>query len=149
VLAGPLTVIVPRAAGVAEAAAGGQSSIGLRCPAHPVARALLAAARRLGVPGLAAPSANRFGRLSPTRAEHVTKEFRTDLLGARRRRLRGRHRIEHRRLLARPPGAAAPGVLTRAQLEAAAGQPLADRDEAAPRASGTLEAHYAPRASCA
>ena len=68
---GPLTVIVPRAAGIGTAAAGGQATIGLRCPSHPVARALLQAARRAGVPGVAAPSANRFGRLSPTRAEHV------------------------------------------------------------------------------
>ena len=51
---------------MAQAAAGGQDSIGLRCPAHPVAQALLRAALRLGVPGVAAPSANRFGRVSPT-----------------------------------------------------------------------------------
>ncbi|HKX44854.1 MAG TPA: L-threonylcarbamoyladenylate synthase, partial [Burkholderiaceae bacterium] len=63
---GPLTIIVPRRAGVGAAAAGGQSTIGLRCPSHPVARALLLAARGHGVPGVAAPSANRFGRISPT-----------------------------------------------------------------------------------
>ncbi len=72
---GPLTVIVPRAPGVATAAAGGQPTIGLRCPSHPVAAALLRAASALGVPGVAAPSANRFGRVSPTTASHVASEF--------------------------------------------------------------------------
>ena len=77
---GPLTVIVPRADGVAEAAAGGQDTVGLRCPSHPVAQALLRASRSLGVPGLAAPSANAFGRVSPTRAVHVQQEFGDALL---------------------------------------------------------------------
>ena len=143
---GPLTIIVPRAAGVAAAAAGGQGSIGLRCPSHPVAHALLSAARSLGVPGVAAPSANRFGRLSPTQASHVTAEFGEALmvidggscdLG-----------IESSIVdcTRKHPVLLRPGVLTRAQIEAAAGEPLLDRDGDAPRASGTLEAHYAPRA---
>jgi L-threonylcarbamoyladenylate synthase len=143
---GPLTIIVPRAAGMGTAAAGGQASIGLRCPSHPVARALLVAAREAGVPGIAAPSANRFGRISPTRAEHVESEFGAGLivldggpsqLGIESAIVdctRGR------------PVLLRPGVLTRAQIEAAAGEPLHDSDASAPRASGTLEAHYAPRA---
>jgi L-threonylcarbamoyladenylate synthase len=143
---GPLTLIVPRAPGIAGASAGGQDSIGLRCPSHPVAQALLREAKALGVPGVAAPSANRFGRISPTRAAHVVDEFGDALLvldggdcevGIESSIVdcsRGR------------PVLLRPGVLTRRQLEAAAGQPLADRDDAAPRASGTLEAHYAPRA---
>ena len=94
---------------VATAAAGGQATIGLRCPAHPVAHALLARRWRLGVPGIAAPSANRFGRVSPTRAAARDRRVRRRAAGARRRRLRHRHRIEHRRLLARSAGAAAPG----------------------------------------
>ena len=60
---GPVSVIVRRRAGLAGAAAGGQDSIALRCPAHPLAQALLARCAALGVPGLAAPSANRFGRV--------------------------------------------------------------------------------------
>ena len=143
---GPLTVIVPRAPGMAAAAAGGQDTIGLRCPAHPVARSLLLAARERGVAGVAAPSANRFGRISPTRAEHVVEEFEPGLLvvdggpcdvGIESSIVdcsRGR------------PVLLRPGILTRAQLEAAAGETLQDRDPCAPRASGTLEAHYAPRA---
>ena len=68
---GPLTLILPRRAGVGAAAAGGQDSIGLRCPSHPVAQALLRACAAQGVHGLAAPSANPFGRVSPTTAAHV------------------------------------------------------------------------------
>ena len=77
---GPLTLILPRRPGVADAAAGGHPSIGLRCPAHPVARALLAACAARGIAGLAAPSANRFGRVSPTTAAHVAAEFGDELL---------------------------------------------------------------------
>lgn len=143
---GPLTVIVPRAVGVAAACAGGQPSIGLRCPSHPVALALLREAAARGVPGIAAPSANRFGRLSPTRAAHVAAE-----LGDNLRVLDGGDcdvGIESaivdcsrgRAVLLRP------GSLTRGAIEAVLGQPLADRDADAPRASGTLASHYAPRA---
>jgi len=143
---GPVTVIVPRRPGLATAAAGGQSSIGLRCPAHAVAQALLRGAALKGVAGVAGPSANRFGRISPTQAQHVVDELGAGLLvvdgGASQAGIessivdcsRGR------------PVLLRPGVLTRAQLEAAAGEPLLDRDDAAPRASGTLAAHYAPRA---
>src|SRR4051794_6947545 len=79
---GPLTVILPRRDGVAAAAAGGQATIGLRCPAHPVAHALLRACAQLQPPvyGIAAPSANKFGRVSPTTAEHVRQEFGEALL---------------------------------------------------------------------
>jgi len=143
---GPLTVIVPRAPEMARAAAGGQASIGLRCPAHPVAQRLLEAARRRGVAGVAAPSANRFGRISPTRAEHVTEAFGDSLAvldgGACQVGIessivdcsRGR------------PVLLRPGMLTRSRIESAAGQPLLERDDGAPRAPGMLDAHYAPQA---
>jgi L-threonylcarbamoyladenylate synthase len=143
---GPLTVIVPRAAGIASAAAGGQSTIGLRCPAHPAAQALLRAARELGVPGVAAPSANRFGRISPTQAAHVIEELGDALtvLDAGACAVGIESSIvdcsRGRAVLLRP------GVLARAHIEAALGGPLHEADAAAPRASGTLEAHYAPRA---
>ncbi|WP_310384873.1 L-threonylcarbamoyladenylate synthase [Roseateles sp.] len=144
---GPLTVIVPRAPAIAAAAAGGQNSIGLRCPAHPVARALLAAAREQGVLGVAAPSANRFGRVSPTQAQHVVSEFDADLLV-----LDGGEcavGIESSIVDCSRGGAVLlrPGVLTVAQIEAALGQTLQAPDAQAPRASGTLAAHYAPRAT--
>jgi L-threonylcarbamoyladenylate synthase len=143
---GPVTVIVPRRAGVATAAAGGQASIGLRCPSHRVAQALLRQAADLGVAGVAAPSANRFGRVSPTTAAHVAAEFGPGLLvldggdcpvgieSAIVDCSRGH------------PVLLRPGLLTRAALEAALGEPLHDADAGAPRAPGTLASHYAPRA---
>ena len=143
---GPITVIVPRAAEVASAAAGGQSTIGLRCPAHPVARALLDAARKLGVPGLAAPSANRFGRISPTRAEHVRAEFGDALLVIDGGPCEVGIESSIVDCSRGHPVLLRPGILTRAQIEAAAGVALQDADADAPRASGTLEAHYAPKA---
>jgi L-threonylcarbamoyladenylate synthase len=143
---GPLTVIMPRALGMAAAAAGGQDTIGLRCPSHPVARALLAAARRHGVLGVAAPSANRFGRVSPTRARHVVEEFGDDLLV-----LEGGDcevGIESSIVDCSGPHPVLlrPGVITRERIEAVLGEPLREPDARSPRASGTLEAHYAPRA---
>ncbi len=148
---GPLTLILPRLPGVATAAAGGQGSIGVRCPAHPGAQALLRACAQATPPvhGLAGPSANRFGRVSPTSAAHVAGEFGPGLLvldgGACAVGIESAivDCTRERPVLLRP------GVLTPAQLEAACGEPLAgpqDLGQAAPRASGTLEAHYAPRA---
>lgn len=147
---GPLTLILPRREGVAAVAAGGQDSVGLRCPAHPVAQALLKAAAARGVNGVAAPSANRFGRVSPTTAAHVAEEF-TALADADLLILDGGAcpvGIESTIVdCTRPhPVLLRPGMVTTAQLEAACGQPVRERDEAAPRASGTLESHYAPRA---
>lgn len=151
---GPLTVILPRRADVASAAAGGQDSIGLRCPAHPVAQALLAAcatpaAGEQAVAGLAAPSANRFGRVSPTTAQHVQDELGEDLLvldgGACTVGIESTI-VDCTRGV---PVLLRPGAITRAQIERACGQRLRSKDElseAAPRASGTLESHYAPQA---
>jgi len=147
---GPLTLILPRRTGVAAAAAGGQNSIGLRCPAHPVALALLQACGT----GLAGPSANRFGRVSPTTAQHVQEELGEDLLVLDG----GPCEVGIESTIVDctrgQPVLLRPGVLTRAQLEAACGQPVLDKDTPvktsvktqAPRASGTLESHYAPNA---
>ena len=143
---GPVTVIVRRSPGVADAAAAGQATIGLRCPAHPVAHALLIAARDAGVPGVAAPSANRFGRISPTTAFHVIDEFGPDLfvLDGGPAQLGIESAIVD--CSGDRPALLRPGVLTRERLEAALGTPLAGADLASPRALGTLESHYAPRA---
>ena len=146
---GPLTVILPRKPGVANAAAGGQNSIGLRCPAHPLALEFLKACNELGVTGVAGPSANKFGRVSPTTAQHVAQEFgdalmvldggpctvgiESSIVDCTRGQL----------VLLRP------GVLTRAQLSAACGETVLSADDQpdnAPRAPGTLESHYAPNA---
>lgn len=143
---GPLTLILPRRAGVAAAAAGGQDSVGLRCPSHPVARAVLQACAALGVHGLAAPSANRFGKVSPTTAAHVIGEFgegMTVLDG-------GPCDVGIESTIVDctrgHPVLLRPGAITRQQVEAACGVAVRERDAQAPRASGTLEAHYAPAA---
>lgn len=140
---GPLTLVLARAAHVPDAITGGQPTIALRLPAHPVAAALLA---RVGG-GVAAPSANRFGRVSPTRAAHVLDEFPDadigvldggdcevglestiiDLSGPRPRVLR-------------------PGAVDAASLAAALGRsvPVAGAVSESPRAPGGLPSHYAP-----
>ena len=150
---GPLTLILPRQPGVAKASAGGQNSIGLRCPSHPVAQTLLHACLPLGVLGVSAPSANRFGRVSPTTAAHVESELGPDLLI-----LDGGDcevGIESTIIdcTRGEPVLLRPGQITRAQIEAACGRAVRGKDapqdvsgQAAPRASGTLESHYAPRA---
>lgn len=143
---GPLTVIVPRAPDIAAAAAGGQPTIGLRCPAHAVAHALLRAARDQGVPGIAAPSANRFGRISPTTADHVEGELGSELVvldgGAARVGIESAI-VDCSR---GAPVLLRPGALTSQQIEAAAGMPLVEASADSPRAPGTLAAHYAPAA---
>jgi L-threonylcarbamoyladenylate synthase len=150
---GPLTLILPRQSGVATASAGGQDSIGLRCPSHPVAQALLQACLPLGVLGVSAPSANRFGRVSPTSAAHVQSELGPDLLI-----LDGGDcavGIESTIIdcTRGEPVLLRPGHITRSQIEAVCGRTVLDKDapqavlgQPAPRASGTLESHYAPRA---
>ena len=139
---GPLTLILAKQPGVPDEVTGGQATVGLRCPAHPMALALLHEFDG----GLAAPSANRFGHVSPTTSAHVREEFGDavpvvldggdcavgiestilDLSGDTPRILR-------------------PGRITRAQIEALVGAVAEGGDAHSPRASGTLDAHYAPR----
>jgi L-threonylcarbamoyladenylate synthase len=160
---GPLTLILPRRPDIAAAAAGGQNSVGLRCPSHPVALALLKACTVRGIHGLAAPSANQFGRVSPTTAAHVQGEFGDDLLilngGACSVGIESTI-VDCSRGV---PVLLRPGVLTATQIEYACGKNLLSNNEqskqsirrlevdfmhfeTAPRASGMLESHYAPKA---
>ncbi len=148
---GPLTLILPRRTGVGSAAAGGQPSIGLRCPKHPVAQALLMACQTQGVWGLAAPSANRFGRVSPTTAAHVASEF-PDLVASGQLQILdgGPCHVGIESTIVDctrgHPVLLRPGMVQTHTLEHITGLPLRARDEAAPKASGTLESHYAPTA---
>jgi L-threonylcarbamoyladenylate synthase len=138
---GPLTLILKKRAEVPEIVTGGQDTVGLRCPAHPLALAVL----RQFAGGLAAPSANRFGRISPTTAQHVRDEFGdavpvvleggdcevgiestiVDVSGALPRILR-------------------PGHIDKLQLEAVIGPVAEGGHERSPRVSGALISHYAP-----
>lgn len=149
---GPLTLILPRRSDMAAVAAGGQDSVGLRCPSHPVAQAVLLAAEALGVYGVAAPSANLFGRVSPTTAAHVAQEFDDALLivdgGSCEVGIESTI-VDCTRVA---PVLLRPGVLTPKQLSDACGVTVLTPKQSdslptnAPRASGTLEAHYAPHA---
>ncbi len=169
---GALTLILPRRPGVATAAAGGQDSVGLRCPSHPGAQALLRALRQRpegAIWGVAAPSANRFGRVSPTTAAHVQSELGEDLLildgGPCSLGIESTI-VDCTRGV---PVLLRPGSISTEALAQACGQPVKSASEfaaaaqgavasdanaaaantalpAAPRASGTLESHYAPRA---
>lgn len=142
---GPLTMILKKAAHVPGVVTGGQDSVGLRVPAG-IAHGLLRAFNALGPRGgIAAPSANRFGHVSPTTAQHVRDE-----LGAELPILDGgacEVGLESTIVdLSRgEPVLMRPGRISRAELEQALGTRLAERGDEAPRASGTLAAHYAPR----
>jgi L-threonylcarbamoyladenylate synthase len=144
---GPLTLILKRAANVPDAVTGGQDTVGLRVPGHPLALELLrefAAAGGSG--GIAAPSANRFGRISPTTADHVREELGDSVplvldggpcvVGIESTILD---------LSSGKPVLLRPGHISPAAIESVCGiQPEAPSG-GVPRASGTLEAHYAPQ----
>ena len=149
--AGPLTLILPRLAGVADSAAGGHATIALRCPSHPMALALLQAARDLGVHGVAAPSANLFGRVSPTTAAHVREAFPALLVldgGACDIGIESTI-VDCSR---GSPVLLRPGMLSQSQLSAACGlqvviaaSHVADTSLAlSPASPGSLASHYAP-----
>lgn len=141
---GPLTLVLPRAAHVNPLVTGGQDTIGLRVPSHPVAEALL---ERFGG-SLAAPSANRFGHVSPTTAAHVQAEFGPEVAavvdgGACDVGLESTI-VD---LSAAEPRLLRPGMIHLAALESVLGRPLvAAPTEEGPRAPGRLPSHYAPRA---
>jgi len=139
---GPLTLVLRRASGVGDELTGGQETIGLRIPGHPVALALL---REFGG-GIAAPSANRFGRISPTFAEHVRLDLGSDIdmildggpceIGIESTIVdlsRGR------------PVLLRPGRIGAADITEALGVAPESPDSDAPRAPGALQSHYAPR----
>jgi L-threonylcarbamoyladenylate synthase len=147
---GPLTLVLPRGPRAIDAVTGGQDTVGLRCPAHPWARALLAAfARDDRGRAVAAPSANSFGRISPTTAQHVRDDLGEKPAGRVDVILDGGAcpvGIESTivDLSAGTPRLLRPGWITRAQLESVLGLAVPDAGADAPRASGRLERHYAP-----
>jgi len=168
---GPLTLVLRRAAGVPDAVTGGQDTVGLRVPSHPVAGALLrafageeggrrfdaaghrfdAAGHRFGTAGhrfggVAAPSANRFGRISPTTAEHVRADLDSDVDmildgGACEVGIESTI-VDCSRGV---PVLLRPGRVTAADIASLAGVMPLEADRESPRAPGTLESHYAPR----
>ncbi|HSN20262.1 MAG TPA: L-threonylcarbamoyladenylate synthase [Usitatibacter sp.] len=142
---GPLTMILPRSARVAPAVTVGQDTVGLRCPSHPLAQELLREFARVGSGGVAAPSANRFGHVSPTTARHVRDEFGPGLLVLDGGPCEVGLESTIVDLSRGAPVLLRPGAVSRRDIEAVLGIAPAERDAAAPRAPGTLAAHYAPR----
>ena len=141
---GPLTMLLRRGSGVHDVVTGGRPTIGLRVPGHPVAAGLL---ERFGS-GLAAPSANRFGRVSPTSARHVVDDIGHLLDPDRDLVLDGGPSIVGVEstivdLTADPPQVLRVGAITERDLERILGSPLGEAHGPS-RASGMLEAHYAP-----
>ena len=137
---GPLTLILRRSQLAQDFVTGGQDTVGLRVPSHPVARELLKEFKK----GVAAPSANRFGLVSPTTAAHVREDLGDDvdlvLEG-------GSSEIGIESTIVDLSGVGAallrPGGISREEVEKIVR--LREREEASPRHSGGLERHYAPR----
>ena len=139
---GPLTMILKRSSLAGDFVTGGQDTIGLRVPAHPVAQQLL---RAFGG-GIAAPSANRFGAVSPTTAAHVRADLGNDVelvLDGGPSEVGIESAIVD--LSGDAPVLLRPGRITRPELEQVLGQPVREKGADAPRHSGGLERHYAPR----
>jgi L-threonylcarbamoyladenylate synthase len=140
---GPLTVIVPRAARVPDAVTGGRETVGLRVPGQPLAHALLA---KFGG-GIAAPSANRFGRVSPTTAEDVRADLGDDVdlvLDGGPCRVGVESTIVD--CTRAEPVIARLGGVTEGEIARVLGHAIDVSDRGAVAAPGTLEHHYAPNA---
>ena len=142
---GPLTLVLSRSPRARNIVTGGQDTVGLRSPAHPWARALL---RAFGG-ALAAPSANSFGRISPTTAQHVIDDLGIKPRGKIDLVLDGGAcpvGIESTivDVCSDTPTLLRPGAITRDQLQEALGRQVVDAGAQAPRSSGRLEKHYAP-----
>jgi L-threonylcarbamoyladenylate synthase len=151
---GPLTLILKRNAHIPDAVSGGQDTVGIRCPSHPVAIQLLQAFKG-GKGGIAAPSANKFGAVSPTTAKHVRDEFGDDprlaaiLDGGNSQVGIESTILDLSRLATHGPVLLRPGHISSQQIADVIGAMPQSPDQSAPRASGTLESHYAPKAPVA
>ena len=146
---GPMTLICKRSDAAKDFVTGGQETVGLRVPNHVVALALLDAAKAIGVQGIAAPSANRFGHVSPTTAEAVREEL-DQYLSPHDTILDGgpSHVGVESTIIdctGSTPHILRPGAITQAMIEEATGLKVTDAEHEI-RVSGSLENHYAPNA---
>jgi L-threonylcarbamoyladenylate synthase len=149
---GPMTLICKRSPEAKDFITGGQETVGLRVPGHVVALALLDAAKRLGVQGIAAPSANRFGHVSPTTADAVREEL-DQYLSPQDIILDGgpsQVGVESTIIdcTGNNPHILRPGAITQAMIEEVTGLKVTDAVNEI-RVSGSLENHYAPQATVA
>lgn len=138
---GPLTLVLPKAGHVLDGITGGQGTVAIRVPGHPMAQQLLNAFGG----GIAAPSANRYGHISPTRAEHVRDELgdtvKIVLDG-------GECQVGVESTIVscteEPVRLLRPGAITLSQLRSVVGDVLVGADATAPRVPGSTQSHYSP-----
>ena len=145
---GPMTLIMKRSELAADFVTGGQDTVGVRVPAHPVALGLLEAFARVGGKGVAAPSANRFGNISPTTAQAVSDELNDYLSDADQILDGGACDVGVESTIIDCTGVAPrilrPGAITEEMIEHSTGLDVMDADGVAIRVSGSLESHYSP-----
>ena len=147
---GPMTLICKRSPEAKDFVTGGQETVGLRVPDHVVALALLDAAKELGVQGIAAPSANRFGHVSPTTADAVREELSAYLSPNDSILDGGPSNVGVESTIidctGSNPHILRPGAITQAMIEEITGLKVTDAAHEI-RVSGSLENHYAPQAT--
>ena len=156
---GPLTLILKKSARIPRSVTGGQDTVGIRCPAHPLAQKLLTAFAKAGSGIIAAPSANKFGHVSPTTAQHVRDEFGDAILvldgGACEVGIESTILDLSRMKILKRPVVLRPGAITPEMIRAVTGEmplqpddlPVSKTSSLKPealRVSGSLAAHYAP-----
>jgi L-threonylcarbamoyladenylate synthase len=145
---GPMTLVVKRSALAADFVTGGQDTVGVRVPNHPVALGLLEAFAKAGGKGVAAPSANRFGNVSPTTAQAVSDELRDYLADGDLILDGGPCDVGVESTIIDCTGDAPkilrPGAVTEEMIEHSTGLDVLDADGIAIRVSGSLESHYSP-----
>ena len=146
---GPMTLICKRSDAAKDFITGGQETVGLRVPDHAVALALLDAAQKIGVRGIAAPSANRFGHVSPTTAEAVREELDQYLSPGDAILDGGPSQVGVESTIidctGSNPHILRPGAITQSMIEEITGLKVTDSENEI-RVSGSLENHYAPEA---
>ena len=148
---GPLTIVGPRTALASNSVTGNQDTVAVRVPSHPIAQELLQQLRAQGVKGLVAPSANRFGHVSPTSAAHVLADLGEYLSANGDLILDGgdcQVGVESTIVLATgsQPVILRPGAVTAADIKRITGVEVSEETTNAPRVSGALDSHYSPTA---
>jgi L-threonylcarbamoyladenylate synthase len=148
---GPLTIVGPRTALASNSVTGNQDTVAVRVPSHPIAQELLQQLKANGVKGVVAPSANRFGHVSPTSAAHVLADLGEYLEANGDLILDGGDcevGVESTIVLATgsQPVILRPGAVTAADIKRITGVEVSDETTNAPRVSGALDSHYSPTA---
>ena len=148
---GPMTLIMNRSLLAEDFVTGGQDTVGIRVPDHPVALALLEAFSKIGGKGVAAPSANRFGNVSPTTAQAVAEELSPYLADTDQILDGGPCQVGVESTIidctGDMPRILRPGAITEEMIKQSTGLNLSNSDHIQIRVSGSLENHYSPSAT--